>query len=189
MRIFIRAYDLYMRENCGCAKRLVAKNVVLTEQDTPADTKLRVNRKYFESLIDLGFFDFVKSYADLLDLVLLMYLDKEAKELKKGNISDLFDSFVKIEMKFNKPNSNAHFHVRIVFASYPRLFCRNSPRWLIEEIQKRAVFQVHSAIRQETLRARIKSNLFLFFQRSPLQGLLVVHETSYQPCRCFPEGR
>lgn len=126
---------------------------------TPVQLKFCLDVVWIESLIDLGFIDDVSSYETLTDDQLWTYLDKKSEESKETVTLDTLDDIVSKKLRIKISDSDAESRIENLFVSYHSLLRRHGLSWIIKDNQKIAVYHVLSAIRPESLRSRLESNL------------------------------
>lgn len=114
---------------------------------------------WVESLIALNFIEDVESYETLEDKTLRKFLEDESKESKEVLSMDILDDIVSKELRTNMSDRNAKSRMRNLFVSYRTILRRHGIEWILEDNEKVAVKHVLSAIRPNTLRQRLESDL------------------------------
>lgn len=163
IRTFFRKYDQYCRTVKSRAKQLnvnaEGSSTTTTETILLMELKYCVDAQYFTSCIDLGFITGVTSFEDMTDTQLRKYLDDKAEESKDALTLDGLEELVRKKLKMNMDNRNAKSRMQGLFASYHSLLSQNGVKWIIDENQKLTVTHVLSAVRPQSLRERLESNL------------------------------
>lgn len=158
IRVFLRTYDQYSNEVRSRAKQLGSSSSS-SEPVRPVDFKFCVNVEFLESSIALGFITGAKDYDSLTDEQVRHFLTKRAEESKEAVTLDKLDEIVGRELRTNMRNTNALARMQDLFSSYHTILARNGLKWIIDDNQKVAVHHVLCAIRPQSLRERLESDL------------------------------
>lgn len=95
----------------------------------------------------------------MTDEQLRAYLDWEAKESKEAVTLEGLVELIEKKLRMNMDNKNAKSRMQGLFADYYSILSQQGVKWIIEENQKLAVTHVLSAIRPQSLKERLESDL------------------------------
>lgn len=158
IRVFLRTYDQYANEVLARAQQL-GTGSSSNEPVRPVDLKFCVNVEFLESSIALGFITGANDYKSLSDELVRTFLEQRAEESKEVVTLEKLDEIVSRELRTNMRNTNASARMQDLFASYHTILVRNGLKWILEDNQKVAVYHVLGAIRPNSLRERLESDL------------------------------
>lgn len=158
IRIFLRTYDQYANEVRSRAQQLGSSSSS-TEPVRPVDLKFCVDVEFLESSIALGFITDAPDYKSLTDEQVRNFLSKRAEESKEVVTLEKLDGIVSRELRTNMRNTNAAARMQDLFTNYHTILVRNGLKWIIKDNQKVAVYHVLSAIRPNSLKERLESDL------------------------------
>lgn len=95
----------------------------------------------------------------MADEQLLNYLDKEAEDKKNAVTFEGLEELMEKKLNMNVEKKNARSRIQGSFAKYRWLIIENGVKWIIKEYQKLTVTFTLSAIRPQSLRKHLESDL------------------------------
>lgn len=107
----------------------------------------------------MGFIKNVSSYEELTDDQVREFLRDRAKERKDVITLEKPDKSVDEELRTNMKTSNAKVRMQDLFSTYHTVLRRNGLGRIVKENQKVAFAHIFSAIRQQSSKHRLQSDL------------------------------
>lgn len=111
-------------------------------------------------MIELNFMK-AHSYDDLEDSTLRVYLDSKSTERSDNMSVESLDALIKKELKADMSDKSAPSRMENLFIAYNSLLRRHGLSWLTRKNPKMAVRHVLSAIKPDSLRTWLKSDIKL----------------------------
>lgn len=156
---FLHEYDQYLKEDHQRVRQVLGADVTTTEAATTVQLKYCVDAEWKEFIIALGFITDVASYKELRDHVLRTYFEGNFKDRKEAIIIEAFDKLIENNLRMDLSDTDARSRTEMLFVSYRSHLTRPSPSWLTSENAIVALYHVLSAIRPESLRLPLQSDM------------------------------
>lgn len=120
-----------------------------------------MDAEYLESVLTLGPVSGAETYSEVTDQQLRDYLESKAMESRETVIEDMLDKLVARELYMDMSDRSAKSRMEGLFVSYFTLLRQHGLKWVLENSQKVAVYNIVSAVKTSTVRRRLESDLDL----------------------------